>query len=401
MRLLPAAPVNPGDRTKVSKEELIPDIKFKVHHFTKRKRPSSIKNVVIFPIFSEFGSETVVPVLCLPKLIQQKYVGKYTIVVGWHGREYLYRHLVDEFWELGEDYQFLREYCRAFHHDSKNLKRFEKNLAKFGNVVDIQEIAGITIYPVINECPVIINNFTCKGQVIQMDEGQFCTKCGVRYNPVGQFFNMLKAKKETVPLPTPSEEKIQKAKSLLPTNAVGIVGRARKCYGRNLDKDFYRRLIYLIEDLGYRVVWMGEKGVSLACPLDHVFDFTKLPESKDLEFTLAMVAQMKFTVQFWTASTRLAGFVGTPFLLFESPDQIWGGGHEGYRLNICTRGPCKIVASHFLSVVENPSKALDVVKQSVMEMEEGHYRTKVGLVNDENFVRTMIADNNLRVGFLS
>ena len=60
-----------------------------------------------------------------------------------------------------------------------------------------------------------------------------------------------------------------------------------------------------------------------------------MPNARDLEQTLAIVCGCEFPVQFWTASTRLAGVMGVPYLLFESPDQIWGQGQEGYRRNLC------------------------------------------------------------------
>jgi hypothetical protein len=400
MDLFQVSPLNPGDHKRSQREDRIKEIGYTIHKFNNRPRPRS-KNIVIFPIFSEFGSETVIPLVCLPKLLTTKYQGKYSIVVGWPGREYLYRHLVDEFWEIDESCIWLREYCRCFHHDSKNLKEFEQKLTKFGHVVDIGEISNLTVFPVIRECPVSVNNYVCKGQVIQLDSQQLCSKCGMKFDQPGCFFDILKAKKEVIPLPMPSIEKVEKARAMLPPNAVGIVGRARKCYGRNLGTEFYKRLCYLVEDLGYNVVWMGEKGVSLPKPCDHIFDFTSHPDAKDFEFALAAVSLMRFTIQFWTASTRLAGFVGTPFLLFESPDQIWGVGHEGYRLNLCSRGPKKVVAAHFLNVLENQSLALSVVKDSIYEMEQGNYRPKIGLVNDTKVVRNMIVNNNLRVGFLN
>lgn len=398
MKLFQPSPTTPGVLNRAAKEEMLGDICFKVHKITNRARPVK-RNVVIFPIFPEFGSEVVIPLLCIPSLMRHKYAGKYTIVVGWHGREYLYRHLVDEFWELDEKHLSLREYCRCFHHESKNLKKFEDRLLDYGKVVDINEVASVVMYPKIDQCPVVVNNFACKGQMVAMDNTQVCVKCGVSYPAIGSFFDMKRAKKDVVWVPEPSEEKKEWARQVLPDNAVAIVGRARKCYGRNLGKEFYRRLIRLVEDLGYKVVWMGEKSVSLSCPSEHVFDFTQMPESKDLESTLALVSHMKFTIQFWTASTRLAGLVGTPFLLFESPDQIWGQGHEGYRLNVCSKGKAKIVAAHFLNVLENQTRALEVVKEAIFEMEEGNYRPKIGQVMDEKVVRDLILGNNLRVGF--
>ncbi len=397
-KIFPSSLLNPGDRTRIAKEEWIPQIDYQIHKITNRRRPSK-KNIVIFPIFPEFGSEVMIPLLCIPKLMANQCSGKYTIVVGWHGRKYLYQHLVDEFWELDEKHLSLREYCRCFHHDSKNLKLLEEKLKEFGSVVGINDIASCVIYPQVQECPVIVNNFACKGQMMATAKHQTCIKCGVSFPPIGEFFNMTRAKKNIRPIPQPAQAKIDWAKSVIPPNAVAIVGRARKCYGRNLGADFYQRLIRLVQDLGYNPVWMGEKSVSLSCPCKDIFDFTNLPESKDLESTLALVKQMKFTIQFWTASTRLASLVGTPFLLFESPDQIWGVGHEGYRLNVCTKGKFKIVVSHFLNVLQDQTTALHILKDAIYEMEDNNYRVKIGQVNCESAVRENILNHNLRVGF--
>jgi hypothetical protein len=41
------------------------------------------------------------------------------------------------------------------------------------------------------------------------------------------------------------------------------------------------------------------------------------------------MTNLQFTIQFWTASTRLASMMGVPWILFESPDQIAGNGQEG------------------------------------------------------------------------
>ena len=42
--------------------------------------------------------------------------------------------LVDEFWELKEEFQWLRDYAKAFHNESKNIDRLEKTLGDQGFV---------------------------------------------------------------------------------------------------------------------------------------------------------------------------------------------------------------------------------------------------------------------------
>jgi len=121
-------------------------------------------------------------------------------------------------------------------------------------------------------------------------------------------------------------------------------------------------------------------------------------ESRDLEMTLAIVKQLEFTVQFWTASTRLAGMMGVPYLLFESPDQIWGRGQEGYRRNLCDFGPRKLSVNHFWSVYEDNDGALEVVKECVNEMEEGNYEDHIGLVENRMVVEEMKKGNDNRIG---
>src|SRR5437868_6987459 len=81
-------------------EAHIDEINFTVHKFTKRERPKNPKNTVVFPCFSEFGTEIVGTLYCLPMLMRRNFKGKYSIAIGWYGRAFLYKHLVDEFWEI-------------------------------------------------------------------------------------------------------------------------------------------------------------------------------------------------------------------------------------------------------------------------------------------------------------
>lgn len=380
---------NPGDNKATNFEPKLSEVCFNVHKFNNRKRPDPSR-VVIFPAFSEFGCETLIPIYSLPQLMQTKYRGHYSIVMGWYGREYLYRHLVDEYWELKEEYQHLREYCRAFHHRSKNLTYVEEAATSVGKISSSTEIGQVVAYPKFTQCIARKNKTECNGRISQFQETQQCQKCGAIYPAAGLFENCISAKKRARWIPMPSDDKIQAAIKTLPPNPVGVTARGRKCYGRNLTPEFYERLIWLLEDMGYNPVWLGEKVTTLPCPCKHIFDFSRHPDSRDLEQTLAYVSQMKFTIQFWTASTRLAGLVGTPYILFESPDQIWGKGQEGLRLYLTSRGDAKLVIAHFKSVCENNTKALNVVETAVRDLQNNDYSTLLGLVEDEASVRSMM-----------
>jgi hypothetical protein len=159
------------------------------------------------------------------------------------------------------------------------------------------------------------------------------------------------------------------------------------------------KLIALLEEKGYNIVWLGEKQNVLPCPVDHVFDFAQTPEARDLEKTLAIMCNLKFTVQFWTASTRLAGMMGVPFLLFESPEQIYVSysgvmsAQEGKRLELSTFGPKKVVLAHYRQVLNDHDTALDLTRRSVEEMEEGNFEEIIGMVENEEFTKKLQAEH--------
>ena len=364
-------------------ESIIKEIKLKVHKFNNRNKPTRRQNIVIFPCFSEFGTEVLGTLYCIPKLMQQRYSGKYSIAIGWHGRKFLYKNLVDEFWELDEEHQWLRKYCRAFHHHSKNLFRIEKNVCRMGHLVSALELGTPATYPKLEKCLVV----NCGGGIISSDTEQKCDKCGVMFSPMGLFENPIHYKKDVI-WPTISEEKKSYYAKYLKPNSVGITARNRDAYGRNLPADFYKRLIKTLEDKGYNPVWLGEKQTILPCPSD-ILDFSITEDAKDLENTLALVSQLKFTIQFWTASTRLAGLVGTPYILFESPDQVYGGnltpGHEGFRMYLCTKGEKKLVMAHYKSVLENYDAAFNLVERAIEEVEAGNYKDIAGMVSNEEY----------------
>ena len=377
--------MNPGTQTRIERERL-EDIQFNIHKFNNRPRPHP-KQTLIISCFSEFGCETMGITYSLPR-IMQNYAGYYVIAMGWYGREYLYRHLVDEFWEIKENHQWLREYCRAFHHDSKNLKKLEVKVQKYGKVLNSVIVGQYTIGNVCRKCR----------HMWRGEEQQECSNCQST-DVMRSLFNDVNSSKEVaVRLPTPSREKLEKANGYLKPNPIGIFARGRRCYGRNLQPEFYIKLIHLLQSMGYNPIWLGEKQTTQPCPVEGIIDFSRLDEARDLELTLSIISRLSFTVQFWTASTRLAGLLGVPYLLFESPDQIYGNGQEGYRRNLCDFGPRKLCLSHFKNVYDDNDTAIGLVKKCIEEMQHGNYLEVLGMLESDAAVRSMIASNNIRIG---
>lgn len=393
-RIIKPKPFNPGTRKPLEPEQILSNIDFHVHKFTSKPKPKDSKRIIVFSMFGEFGCETLGVLYCLPMLLK-KFEGYYTIVMGWHGRTYLYKHLVDEYWELNEDLQWLREYSRAFHNDSKNLKRLEKDVAKQ------------------------VGQLFSSGHFAQLAVGNRCTRCNRQWGdpkaPVVAKCPYCEAPKEQVQtallsdikfwkphavrLPKPSEDHILKAWEYLKPNSVGVFARGRTCYGRNLQPEFYKKLIFELQNMGYNPIWLGEKSTTQPCPVASVFDFSRTPEARDLELTCAIINNLKFTVQFWTASTRLAGMLGVPYLLFESPDQIWGNGQEGLRRALCDFGPSKLAACHFQSVYNDNDAGIEVVKRCVKEMEQSNFEDVLGVLESPEVVAQMRTNNQVRLGY--
>ena len=330
---------------------------------------------------------------CIPRILRD-YPGKYKIIVGWHGREYLYRHLADEFWEINPENMWLKEYSRAFHFESKNLEKLEKSLENYGTVVPSAYLGKIAISIKCMDCRAFLNAVWSEGR---HDENS-CMHCKSKNVIPAILGDVSYWKPRAIRIPAPSEEKVNKVKSFMPENAVGVFARGRKCYGRNLQSEFYVKLIDLLREKNYEPIWIGEKSSILPCPVKNVLDFSEMKESRDLETTFSVIKNCKFTVQFWTASSRLAGLMGVPYLLFESPDQIWGKGQEGIRRNLCDFGPRKLSVNHYLNVYNNNDRGLEVVKKCIEEMEVGNYEDSIGLVDSIEAVENMRKDNLKRIG---
>lgn len=362
----------------VDGEELLKDISFVRHKISSKPYPGKDKTIVIC-CFSEFGCETLGAMYCVPRIISEN-PNNYVIVVGWYGREYLYKHLADEFWEVKEQYQWLRERSLAFHFDSPNLTSVEKALHQIGKVFRSQDLGKMAVG---NTCK------NCANYWGGLTNVTHCPKCESDNITKSLFGDIRYWRQRMVPIPQSSEAKFKLAESYLGPNPVGIIARNRKTYGRNLQALFYQKLINLVRKLGYTPIWLGEKATTLACPDPSVIDLTRKPECRDLELTLAIVSKLRFTIQFWTASTRLSGMVGTPFLLFESPDQLFGNGQEGYRLALCTRGPKKLVMCHYLKVYNDNDGAIKLIETCINEMQEGNWTDKIGMVEESHVVSMM------------
>ena len=368
------------------KEKVPAEVKFKVHKFSNKKRPDDINKRLIVSVLSEFGCESLAINYCLPFLFnsQPQY---YRIAVSWYGRDYLYRHLVDEFWELDESLQWLREYNRAFIHESKTMDKIESVLSTQGVFMPAGVLGNMCVGYYCTACKVYWGDPTNAATV--------CQACQSPNIMRSMFARVPEFRPHITQVPRPCAEAMKKVTHIVKPNMVGIFARRRVSYGRNLTSEFYADLIIRLESMGYNVVWLGEKQSTLPCPLSHITDFSRMPESRDLELTLAIIAQCRFTVQLWTASTRLAAMMGVPYLLVETPDQIAGPpGQEGIRLSLLTKSynHKKMVYSHFRCFEDDLPGGLDVIERAIKEMEAGNFRDVIGPVENEAAVATKMAN---------
>jgi hypothetical protein len=73
-----------------------------------------------------------------------------------------------------------------------------------------------------------------------------CKKCKSSEVQNSFFSDVVNARSKVVRIPTPSQEKMELASTFLGPNPVGIFARGRKRYGRNLQPEFYIKLIELL-----------------------------------------------------------------------------------------------------------------------------------------------------------
>ena len=383
LKLLPAYDYASGSRIKMIPEKKLESLNFHVHKFTNRARPSDKRKILIVPSFYEFGVETIGICFCLPQIIHAN-PDCYVIVVGWYGRQFLYSKIADEYWELDEAYQWLREYSDAFTNDSRNIGKLEIKLQNYGRVVFGSSMAQLCVQYFCTECK---NYFVSHNHIDTK-----CNKCSSSNLIKPLFGDLGVSKKRFVPIPKPSDEKKEQIKKILPDNTVAIFARNRKRYGRNLSIDFYKKLINSLKSMGYNPIWMGEKQSVYPCPDNTIIDFTTKSECRDLEYTLAVLSQCKFTIQFYTASTRLASMVKTPWILFESADQLVGHGQEGMRVILTTDyDKKKIVIANFFKLTNEEDLGIQVAKEAIEEFISGNCDTKIAMVDNPNMVRMNMA----------
>jgi len=380
MKLVKTHRRNPGNGLPLPKEEKIDEIKFHKYKFNNRPVPADKRRILFITCFVEFGCESISLMYCIPKIIQ-KYPGCYVICVGWYGREYLYRHLVDEFWEVQEEFQWLREYTTAFMHTSKNLEKLEISLSNFGTVYKSSSMGQICLGNTCQDCKLFWGE--CGSDLV-------CPTCKSKNIEKGLLNDVKHHKKSAIHIPRPNSKVMAQAKTYLNPNPVGIFARGRACYGRNLRPEFYVNLIARLESLGYSPIWLGEKQSVLPCPVSHITDFSRLPESRNLELTLAIISQLCFTIQFWTASTRFASMMNVPWILFETPDQIVGNGQEGIRIALTTSHKKKLILSQYWSVMEQEDEALILVNRAIAEMNNNNWNDIIGLVDQPDLIASML-----------
>lgn len=331
------------------------------------------KTIFVFA-FVEFGSEFFYPLHFLPRI--KKYNPEHKIVlVGWKNRSFLYRHLVDEYWELHEQFMHLRDSSRAMRHESRLINKLEWYLQKYGIVIK-SEFVGNSL--------VEFKCFACEHRQATTKKLEKCPSCGGNKIKESLLSELEKFKSEMINLPALSEDSINWAKKEIPENAVAVFARSRMAYGRNLDCGFYKKLFELLKSLGYYPILLGEKNSSLNCGFSEICDYLNL----DLELVLAILQRCKFSVQFWTGSTRLSQMVKTPFLLIESPDQIYGKGQEGVRIDVFSKSDqkSKIVLSNYYKFVENYEQSIDLIKKAILEMESENFNDIIGLVDNFDYV---------------
>lgn len=348
-------------------------VKFIVHKFTKRVKPDK-KKIILITSFGEMGCETLIPLYCMPRLIKNN-PNCYFIVLGFSGRSYLYKHLADEFWELDSSCGWLRTYSYAFVNLSKVYEKILESIKDEGHVISGDILGHIMI------------GCTCKvcGHYYgSQDQETKCPECHSFNVQKSIFADIKNSRKSIVNIPKPRTEYLNWAEQLIGKNAVGIFARKRKLYNRNLSIEFYKSLVSHLQERDYQVVWLGEKGSIHECPEDMgIIDFSSMSESYDLEKTLAIISHCKFTIQYWTASTRLAGITNTPFIIFESPGQILPcQAQEAHRICLTSNyDKRKVVLCSFDLALNNPDMLLKHTKRAIENLENNNFNIEISLVD--------------------
>lgn len=359
------------------KEKRIDNFLFNVYKFTKKNK---LDKVLIITNFCEMGVETLACGYSIPQLLQI-FNGYYVIVVGWTGREYFYRHLADEFWELKDSNYWLKDSCNAFHTKSKNIDLLENKLKDFGILIKSQYLGNFLITYVCKKC--------------FRSSYRFFNLCSCGSNNISPpLLENISNKKFLRSIPKPRDYYINEVKKLIPNNSVAIFARNRKTYGRNLSKNFYIKLNELLVYNNFTPVYLGENCSSLK--MENCIDFSSTKMVKDLEFTLSVLSCVNFSVQLWTASTRLSSIVGTPFILVESADQIALRGQEGARIAASSDfNKKKIILSNYISFLNNVDKGLKSIEKAIDEIKIDNWNYIYDFIEDKNMIESNLRKKGL------
>ncbi len=374
--------INYSDGQSLSKELALDKLEFNRSIFTDKTG----KYLFVFALV-EFGCELFLPHYFLKKLRTQ-YSESKMVVIAWAGRSFLYKNFADEVWEIKDNYMWLRETVRAFLHVSKNIKKLENHLRTYGDIFPSSKFGNMVLENKCNKCQAAFGS----------DKKILCPMCHESDVRLSMFADLNNAKNNFNPISYEDENIKLWAKRNMPQNAIAIFARNRKTYGRNLPKLFYINLIDRLIQHGYNPVWFGEKQSSMPCPNESIFDFSKLPEAKNLQYTLCCLETCAASFQAWTASTRLSQIANIPYVLVETPDQIYGRGHEGKRLFLFSNdlSKQKIVLCNYNKTMENQSMFLTLCEKSILQhIEDKDNSDILGLVDNEDQAKLLHQRNQL------
>jgi hypothetical protein len=137
-----------------------------------------------------------------------------------------------------------------------------------------------------------------------------------------------------------------------------------------LTTEHYDKIIDMIISLGYNVVLLGESVSSHSLKNEKIINFMNHELAGNLEAAFAIVNKCVFSLQYFTASSRISSLLNKPFVLFESADQVYGRGQEGIRLSLMTKdyNNKKIVLANYVDVAENTDDAVATTKQAIHEL---------------------------------
>ena len=353
LKKVPPKLFKPESHCNNSFQELL----FNKHIF---KEETDLQNKIFYLSFGEFGCETMIPTFLIPR-INNNFPKYRKIVVGWHNREYFYRHVCDEYWELDSQHMSLKDHSYAFENNSPEIMKLSKRLSNLGVIIDGAKMGKICVTAKCKKC-----NFE-----FAIDRGDiYCTKCYSDQITKSLLQGVKDYKSYSYQLPLIRKEFVDFASNYIPENTVALFARNRRTYKRNLTPEHYEKLINMLINLGYNIVLLGENVSSYNLNNDKIINFMNHELAGNLEAAFAIVDRCLFSMQFFTASTRISSMLNKPFVLFESLDQIYGRGQEGSRLSLMTKNynNKKLVLANFIDVLENCDESIELAKRAVQEL---------------------------------